>query len=347
MIKYIISELLQLVEQGYLRKSENEDLILFKYTEKCTFERYWNNLTMACRGLVLEKSTGLVVAKPFEKFFNLNEVPQSAYINLPNESYTIHSKEDGSLGIIFNYKGKWCVATCGSLSSQQSQEAQKMLSQYNLDNIPKNYTLLVEIIYPENKIVVNYGNRRELILLGIFNRETGQEILNFDICDIPKAITFNITIEDAIKQQKTISKDQEGFIVRFNSGLRVKIKGEEYVKIHRIISNMSPLSIWEVMENGKVAQSYIENIPEEYRDEITKEYVIPLEDKYKIIKLEIKEQLQSFYEPTMTIKDVALRMKSSPEIFTHMSGIFAFLSGKGYNRYIMNQIRPNGNKLKE
>lgn len=43
--------------------------------------------------------------------------------------------------------------------------------------------------------------------------------------------------------------NEEGYVVKLHSNMRVKFKGEEYVEMHRIISGLSPLIIWERMEN--------------------------------------------------------------------------------------------------
>src|SRR5690606_36552854 len=113
---------------------------------------------------------------PFGKFFNLGEMPETRLENLPKENYTVTEKMDGSLGIIYNYKGKWRVATRGSLSSEQAKRAEQILTKYDMSEIPINFTILVEIIYPENKIVVNYGNEEKLVVLGAYDRDKLEEL---------------------------------------------------------------------------------------------------------------------------------------------------------------------------
>lgn len=170
-MKYDLSKFEELYEQGYLRKSEKENLVLYGYTNKCTYDRHWNEYTKVARGLILDKNTGEVVAKPFEKFFNLNEHETTFLKNLPiHLPYEVLEKVDGSLGIIFNHNGYWDVATRGSFYSDQAIKAYELLNNYDLTLIPKEYTLLVEIVYPENKIIVNYGKEEKLV--GLFLKST-------------------------------------------------------------------------------------------------------------------------------------------------------------------------------
>jgi len=248
-IKYDIQEFENLVKEGYLRSSTKGGLILFDYTDKTAFERNWSQFTKISRGLILEADTGLLVAKPFPKFFNLGETEETSIDRLPmQQGYKSFEKVDGSLGIIFNYQGYWNISTRDSFYSDQAGVAQIMLKQYNMMSIPDSITLLVEIIYPENKIVVDCRGQKKLVFLGAFDRETGEEVppeqaekyasLMFMEC----AKKYDLTIEQMIVLQKTLSEDDEGFVVRFNNGLRVKIKGEEYLRIAKIISQMSLVS---------------------------------------------------------------------------------------------------------
>jgi RNA ligase len=65
-----------LVDQKYIRKVDSPcgKLVLFCYTEKTEYERFWTKETRMARGLIVEKSTGTVIAKPFEKFFNASQL---------------------------------------------------------------------------------------------------------------------------------------------------------------------------------------------------------------------------------------------------------------------------------
>jgi RNA ligase len=345
---------------GYLSKSEMENLVLYKYNDKTTYEKYWNEYTTAARGIVFNKYTGECVARPFPKFFNLGENEASNYKNLPlDQKYEVYDKLDGSCGILFWHNNKPCITTMGSFTSDQAIEATKIINnRYDISDLSRDITIIFEIIYPENKIVCDYKDTRDLFLLSAFNRHTGVELSRIKVKAIADKYGFplvnkrKITIESAIKQQKTLPKDREGFVVRFANGLRVKIKGEEYLKIHKAISNMSPLSIWEAMENGKLKDSFKAQMPEE----LTKDIEIiekQLSDQFHRTLKEIEYEVKIVGIPKElnpeNRKKIGLFISENKERLIHPSAIFPFLLNQkqAIEKYIMNFIRPTGNKIKE
>jgi len=347
-MKYDLSEFEKLVGSSHLRKAETEDLVLYTYTELTTYEKYWNDFTRNSRGLILEKSTGQVVAKPFPKFFNLGEMPETQLPNLPNEAYKVYEKVDGSLGIIYFHKG-WKIATRGSFSSPQALKATELLKKYELYYLRTDCTFLVEIIYPDNKIVVNYKGEEKLVFLGGYENDTGKELI-FEECPIngmESAKSYNYTINEMIELQKTLSKDQEGFVVRFESGLRLKIKGKEYLKIHKIISNLSPISFWETMIEGKVPKEYLVQIPEEFKKDF-ESIVETLENNYEIVQSELMQDFEKLpiTQDNDCRKQIGLFLKTDHDL-KHPDGMFPFYLGnhKAVNSYIMKRIRPHGNNL--
>ena len=244
--------------------------------------------------------------------------------------------------------------TRGSFYSEQALKAQEILKKYKTKSLNKSTTYLVEIIYPDNKIVVNYGTEEKLVLLSSYDNSTAEErawivtAAHSSLSGIELAKKYNYTIQEMIELQKTLPKDQEGFVVRFQSGLRVKIKGNDYMKIAKMISNMSPISFWEGMENGVVNKTYLAQLPEEFRSEY-EPIVEELEKQYKDTKKEITDFCLG--RGLMLLgnnwrKEVGLFLKTSN--FVYSAGVFPYLlkSEPGLNNYIMKQIRPNGNTLK-
>lgn len=142
-------------------------LSIWNYSEvvQCS-PNLWDPITTFCRGLITDNETGEIVARSFSKFWNDGERKHDA-----TPEYDVFEKVDGSLGIIFNYKGDWLVASRGSFVSDQAQHASQLLfKKYDVENLDPSICLIVEIVYPENRIVVNYGDRDELVLLAAFKR---------------------------------------------------------------------------------------------------------------------------------------------------------------------------------
>ena len=238
---------------------------IYNYSRTCQYESKWDDITKMCRGLILDQD-GNVIAKGFDKFFNLEEHTSE---EIPNEPFEVFEKLDGSLGILFWYQGQWILATKGSFTSEQSIRAKEILNKYNYHPIPKGYTTLVEIIYPENRIVCGYGNEESLVVLSMINNSSGKELDYTSLLYISDETRMPVVKKyDGINDYKTlkslISKDREGYVVRFRNGFRIKIKGEEYVRLHRILTGFSNVDIWEYLKDGKNIDELLDRVPDEF-----------------------------------------------------------------------------------
>lgn len=350
-------ELDRLTEEGYLRRvfSPCENLFLYNYTDKCTYEKKWNKHTLNARGTVYEVNTGKVIARAFPKFFNFGELAVSKQRNILKQTeFEVYEKMDGSLGIVYFYDGKWRVNTRGSFTSEQALKATEMLDKYNLDKVGKEVTLLVEIIYPENKIIVNYGNEERLTLLAAINRKTGREysLEEFELTKLPRPTQYTFeSILEVMVVQSRLGKMEEGFVVRFRNGERVKFKSLEYLKVARILSNMTPLNFWKAMENGIVQQEILEEIPEEFRPEADR-IKFNLENIYNVVQAEIENDYQyaiksigGLFDLDVDRKKLGLFIKEHGSDLKHPGAMFPMLLGNGLEKYIMKEIRPKGNEI--
>jgi hypothetical protein len=314
----VLTTLEKYYENGLLHKQTHPtlDLTIWNYSPKVQYERLWDDITIQCRGLVTN-SKGDIVARPFKKFFNYEEHKPE---DLPNESFEVYEKMDGSLGILFYYeyelsderryniwfnnnyetgmerffdpnnlpdfdnsyyeptpktKGEWIIATRGSFTSPQAIKGKELLEKYNFERLNTGYTYLFEIIYKENRIVCNY-DYEDLVLLGMINTKTGDEVnIRNDSEDIRfKNMISNIGFRvvmlyktwgegyDLLKEE--ISNDREGYVIRFKNGFRMKIKGDEYVRLHRILTNISSRDIWEYLKDNKPFDELLEKVPDEF-----------------------------------------------------------------------------------
>lgn len=255
------------ISDGLVVKNDHPTLpiSIYNYSRTCQYESKWDDITKMCRGLILDQD-GNVIAKGFDKFFNLEEHTSE---EIPNEPFEVFEKLDGSLGILFWYQGQWILATKGSFTSEQSIRAKEILNKYNYHPIPKGYTTLVEIIYPENRIVCGYGNEESLVVLSMINNSSGKELDYTSLLYISDETRMPVVKKyDGINDYKTlkslISKDREGYVVRFRNGFRMKIKGEEYVRLHRILTGFSNVDIWEYLKDGKNIDELLDRVPDEF-----------------------------------------------------------------------------------
>lgn len=236
----------------------DEDLKILNYTHRCQFDQAWNSVTMSTRGLIYRKSTGVVVSRGFAKFFNFDDSSQP---NPPAGAVVKSEKFDGSLGIIYLGPVGLAVSTRGSFDSPQAQHATKRLCEYlemfpqvevNLRELLSNdYTPLVEIIYPENRIVLQYGELDELVLLDIIDNASAEsDITLFDDLEWPADKAEKTLISGGFYDTmiSDVPDNKEGFVLYWpHSGFRCKVKGATYMALHRILTNTSAREIWRFM----------------------------------------------------------------------------------------------------
>ncbi len=230
-------------------------LSIFKYSDTCNFEDGWNEINRICRGLILNTQSGEIVARSFPKFFNIGERAESSLENLPNEPFEVFEKMDGSMGSIYRLpNGELAVATPGSMDSPQAREATIMLRQYHTSLMLDDHTYVLEIIYPENRIVVDYSGRRELVLLAVFKRD-GSELSTKAVDDLAILHGFGRPRKYSHTDLANLSfaENEEGYVIRFASGLRVKAKSPVYVMAHRFMSNISIPRVVEGCRDGSIA----------------------------------------------------------------------------------------------
>jgi len=252
------------VKRGLISKQNHSQfpLSIYTYTRVCQYDRIWDDITMQCRGLILDNE-GNVVAKPFPKFFNYDEHDKS---EIPNEPFEVYEKLDGSLGIIYHYNNEWHIATKGDFHSEQAIKGKKLLDKSNTKyGLIPGWSYLVEIIYSDNRIIVDYGDEEKLVVLGCYNIENGQEGTIDNMASEGWEIVKRYDgISDYTQLKETIGNDREGYVVRFKNGFRIKIKGDEYVRLHRIFTNCSTTVIWEHLKEGSDMNELLENVPDEF-----------------------------------------------------------------------------------
>lgn len=267
--------------------SSDGKLVLFNYSQETQFSRGWDAVTLQSRGIVFEISTGNVIAYPFPKFFNIEEHESH---EIPNETFEVFHKVDGSLGIVYYYDGTWRVNTRGSFESDQAVEAKKMLLGLDTNLLDTNVTYLVEIIFPENRIVVDYGPMSTLILLAGYRRTDNMTFAEIPFSKLENRTPFNEVSRSFFEDYNTIKAldwdNAEGFVIRFESGFRVKIKFETYVRLHSLMTDMTPKKILRALAAGSPITSDLKDVPDELFDEI-RDWENKFTQEYTMINIDV------------------------------------------------------------
>lgn len=316
----------------------NLPLTIYNYSQTTQYEQYWDEITMSCRGLILDND-GNVIARPFKKFFNIEENK-----HVETNSFDVYEKMDGSLGILFYYNNQWILATRGSFTSDQAVRGREMLSKYNLDLLCKEYTYMFEIIYNENRIVCDY-DFEDLVLLGCIETSTGNYI---DIHNDYYINNFNVVEKFNFKDYKQLKKlnikNKEGFIVRFSNGDMCKIKFEDYIKLHKVLTNCSSYDIWKnLMLFGKLPEELLNNVPDEFFN-WTKTLENRLRKEYTYVLNKHMAYTSSILRCGLNRKEFALRVQKLENVNHKL--IFAIYDKKDHkiDEFIWHMIKPKYEK---
>lgn len=300
-----LAPLYALVEQGYLtcrpHPDPEVDLLIWNYTPKAMYDQYWTPETRMCRGLVTT-SGGEIVARGFPKFFNLEEHINHNWPVPFNEPVTVTEKVDGSLILVFLYQGELQVASRGSFISEQARWAREILERKYQDfSFSVHYTYLFEVVYPSNRIVVDYGEMEDLVLLATIYTKTGDEHSIYEPLwptQWPFPITTCCYVGALQKWEPQEIENFEGYVVRFESGLRVKIKLAEYKRVHAIITRTSSKTIWKCLKEGISLAEVLDRVPSDFQawvKQLSKELSQEYQRLYVQSKARYKEIVESAY----------------------------------------------------
>lgn len=280
-------------------KHPEHDIWILNYSPKAQSKKFWNEYTLTCRGLVVNVN-GDILARPFRKFKNFEE-HDSSEIDMSMD-FEIFDKIDGSLIIVFYYSKikKWMITSRDSFISGQIFETIKMMNPKLQNVLNKKCTYLFEIIYPENRIVVDYGDKKELILLSRIETSTGNE-LDYNILSekYSKYFTiikkFEIKINSLADLKKLEEENREGFVVRFKNGFRVKIKFNEYIRLHGIVANVSNIVVWEHLKNNYDFDALLNRVPDEFYEWLKKTVNVLQSNFYEYERLALKEFVRIYH----------------------------------------------------
>jgi RNA ligase len=260
------SELALMLDEGYIQVRHHPDypFVIYCYTKKAMFDRVWNNTTMTCRGLIVNEETGEVLARPFRKFFNYGE-PSCPELN-PNDFVQVYDKVDGSLGIVYNTPNGPQIASKGSFTSDQALHATNLLQTLYVDyRAIEGITDLFEIVYPDNRIVLDYGERDELVYLGSVGIGSGDSYYR-DMLHMPHAERGSMgLLKDVLPIYLDMKRpNAEGVVIHAEEkDIRVKVKQQDYIELHRVMTGLNERQLWEWLSEGKEVDEILIDLPEE------------------------------------------------------------------------------------
>ncbi len=309
-------------------------LTIYNYSQTVQFKNLWDEYTLMARGLILDNK-GNIIGRPFAKFFNWEEMTE-----IPKEPPVhVTEKMDGSLIIACFYKEELILATRGSFTSEQAQKAKEIVEEKYakvFNELPRDRTYLFELIHPENTIVLRYGKTRDLFYLASIDNNTGKDIFTKGMNEyfpIPEQFPY----KNLHPSEMPIADDKEGYVLYYASGLRIKVKGEVYKKLHQIRSGLTENGVWEMLRNGEDLEETIKMLPDESYNWFKKTRETILTDYKKA--LSTSENIYQEIKNLPTRKEQALALKNSP----YASIVFGLLDGKDVSSSLWKICKPINN----
>jgi RNA ligase len=289
-----IDKLKQHCEHNAVWVSESErfpGLVLLKYKDECQYDNLWTTFSRFSRGLVVDVKNQVILSHGFDKFFNLGQMPETNYAILKDQKeFEISEKLDGSCLISFlnPNDNQFYLTTTGSFDSEHGKEGTFLFkkltvgmsrNQVQADKIleyASKGTLIFELIDSRFRIVIDYKKKNYaegLYLIGYRTWEgkllTYAEVASLAMeLGLPCVKTYQFeSLDHLIETSKNLGILDEGFVLRWEPELLIKIKGPKYLELHRFISNLSDRNILQAVGNNTFND--LKSVcPEEYKDEV-------------------------------------------------------------------------------
>lgn len=380
-------ELSECIEDKLIRVAKHDTLPLklYTYTEHAQFDGSWPDAARKCRGLVVE-DTGEIIAWCMPKFFNYGEhenfqVDESdrgkPYAKpLPvGEEFEIFCKMDGSMGTVFFYDDRWHVASKGSFHSDQAKWATNWLRDalgcmelrdgstgHQFDPLNRQNTYVCEIIYPENRIVVNYGSLKDLVLLTVYDNRTGNECFteerklewgwvgsivpsyepySLTVGELQHLACENILLDEDNGDREVSGDAMEGYVIRYASGIRCKVKLTDYLRLHKIVTNCTDRSVWESLkERGQDGlEQFLADVPDEFHDWVQGVSTNIINHADSIIDF-AQNDFETIVSQVGTDNRKAFAELAKKSVYT--SALFLLLDGKieKFKEWAWDQVKP-------
>jgi RNA ligase len=254
---------------GLVSVSREGDLSLWSYTDHCIQSSKWNQpVTVAARGLVLDEATRRVVATPFPKVFGFTN---QRTLRCRDQPFRVFEKLDGSLITVWFHEGRWRATGTTGFHTAETAWAQHVLDRMDLSPLVPGSTYLFEAVGPQNRLVVCY-DEPALVMLAAY-AEDGVEVAHETVRELALRLGLrtareyrHATLCDILDDARMLRHTEaEGFIVRFASGFRAKVRADGYMWVRARARRIEPPDIWKAMLLGDDLEAMRQEIPDACR----------------------------------------------------------------------------------
>jgi len=225
------SEVVQSMRDSkFVNEKKFGNISSFNFTRDAFYDKQWDNQTTKARGLYIDTTENKVVARAYEKFFNINERPETKFDNLQHIikfPLCAYRKENGFLGIVGYDKEKddLFITTKSNPNGDYAQWFKEIFYQQttNAENLKqfikdKNVSFVFEVIdINRDPHIIKYENNH-MVLLDIVRNDIDFSKYNYEELQ-HYADEFNLVCKD----QAYILNDWQEFYDWYN-----EVEEEDY-----------------------------------------------------------------------------------------------------------------------
>jgi hypothetical protein len=247
---------------------ESDDRVILNYSQIDSPKG--SPIVCECRGLVLNRHNGNIIAKAFDRFYNYGEMHTEKHFDF--NGCTATHKEDGSIILLYYYNGEWRINTRNSYGMGYVVDGVMTWKELFIKALPEGFdwqklhipkTYVLELCSRYNKIVRDYPEPT-VSLLSIFNNgveypegyiDREAEYLGLQR---PKSVVCKNILETTAYVGNLAQTDAtfEGLVLRAVDGSRVKVKSQAYVALHRLCNNhaLTPERVFDIVSTGEISE---------------------------------------------------------------------------------------------
>lgn len=245
-----IDDVMDVINPDLFYIADKGDYKIINYMVNCAaaFPTIFSKTT-ELRGITFD-SSGKIIRRTMQKFFNINEKDDTSFANIDlSKPHVVMEKLDGTMIAPFIIDTQVIWGTKLGDTDQAKDVLNFVLNKSNYNNFVHTlndcgYTAIFEYTSPNNRIVLDYATEA-LTLLAIRKIKSG-EYLSIERqqeyakwFNIPHVTVYSdkLSLDFVEKIQKRTHG--EGVVVRFHDGVMIKIKCEDYVRLHKIKSEFN------------------------------------------------------------------------------------------------------------
>lgn len=256
----------------------------FNFKKKALYKKIWNRQTTRARGLFLNTNTFEIVARSYEKFFNIGEMDISEFEYLQdNFSYPVKvfKKENGFLGILgYDSQTDELVFATKSMITGDYVSWFKEIFLHQFEKLQgeiktflknENISLVFEVIDPKNDPhIIEYESKEIVLLDAIYRTASFRKYAWEDLVLLSKNFGFYLKeleklIHNAeefekfylLHQKSSESEEKhEGFVLEDKNLNMVKIKLPYYTFWKEV---RKYIELYSFNPNTRIKQEYLKN----------------------------------------------------------------------------------------